>query len=143
MNADELRAVQAPLKERYRETPGAALVTLRAQGRVGAGVSCRLETRSALVVAGLHPATGGDRCGRLLRRHAAGGAGGLRGRDAERGGDFARHQLRAAGWRRKATSTSAAPWASPRKRRWAFRTSASAFILDTDAPRNSSAPCCA
>jgi uncharacterized OsmC-like protein len=60
MNADDLRSVQAPLKERYRETPEAALVTLRAQGRIGEGLSCRIETGKALVVAGLHPATGGS-----------------------------------------------------------------------------------
>jgi len=60
MNADDLRAVQAPLKERYREAPEAALVTLRAQGRLGEGVSCSIETGKALVVAGLHPATGGS-----------------------------------------------------------------------------------
>jgi len=60
MKADELRAVQAPLKERYRETPEAALVTLRAQGRLGEGVSCKIETGKALVTAGLHPATGGS-----------------------------------------------------------------------------------
>ena len=60
MNAEELRSVQAPLKERYRETPGSALVTLRAQGRLGEGVSCKIETGKALVVAGLHPATGGS-----------------------------------------------------------------------------------
>lgn len=59
MNADELRATQAPLKARYKETPDAAKVTLRAQGRIGEGVSCRVETGKALVVAGLHPATGG------------------------------------------------------------------------------------
>ena len=59
MNVDELRAVQAPLKERYRATPEQALVTLRAQGRAGEGISCRLETGKALVVAGLHPASGG------------------------------------------------------------------------------------
>jgi len=59
MKAEELRAVQAPLKDRYRETPNAALVTLRAQGRLGDGVSCKIETGKALVVAGLHPATGG------------------------------------------------------------------------------------
>ena len=59
MNADELRSIQAPLKERYREAPGAALITLRAQGRLGDGVSCNVETGRALVVAGLHPATGG------------------------------------------------------------------------------------
>jgi uncharacterized OsmC-like protein len=59
MNADELRSVQAPLKERYRKSPEAALITLRAQGRIGEGVSCKIETGKALVVAGLHPATGG------------------------------------------------------------------------------------
>jgi uncharacterized OsmC-like protein len=60
MNTEELRAIQAPLKDRYRETPQAALVTLRAQGRAGEGVSCRVETGKALVEAGLHPATGGS-----------------------------------------------------------------------------------
>ena len=63
MQADELRASQAPLKERYRETPDAARITLRAQGRIGEGVSCRLETGKARVVAGLHPATGGSGLG--------------------------------------------------------------------------------
>ena len=60
MNADELRSVQTPLKERYREKPGAALITLRAHGRLGEDVSCRVETGKAPVVAGLHPATGGN-----------------------------------------------------------------------------------
>lgn len=60
MNAENLRAIQSPLKERYRATPDAALVTLRAQGRIGEGVSCNVETGKALVVAGLHPATGGS-----------------------------------------------------------------------------------
>jgi uncharacterized OsmC-like protein len=59
MNADELRSIQAPLKSQYRESPQSALVTLRAQGRLGEGVSCSVETGRALVVAGLHPATGG------------------------------------------------------------------------------------
>ena len=59
MNADDLRAVQTPLKDRYREAPAAALVTLRAQGRLGDGITCRIETGKALVAAGLHPATGG------------------------------------------------------------------------------------
>jgi uncharacterized OsmC-like protein len=60
MNTEELRSVQAPLKERYREAPEVALITLRAQGRLGEGVSCKIETGRALVVAGLHPATGGS-----------------------------------------------------------------------------------
>ncbi len=55
----ELRAIQAPLKDRYRADPGAALVTLMAEGRLGEGVSCSLSTGKALVEAGLHPATGG------------------------------------------------------------------------------------
>ena len=59
MNADDLRSLQTPLKERYREDPNAALITLRAQGRIGEDVSCRIETGKALVTAGLHPATGG------------------------------------------------------------------------------------
>src|SRR5216110_2429218 len=60
MKAEELRSVQAPLKERYREAPEAALITLRAEGRIGEGVSCKIETGKALVVAGLHHATGGN-----------------------------------------------------------------------------------
>lgn len=60
MTPETLRALQAPLKDRYRDTPEAALVTLRAQGRLGDGVSCRIETGKALVEAGLHPATGGS-----------------------------------------------------------------------------------
>lgn len=60
MKADELKSLQAPIKERYREQPGTALITLRAEGRIGEGIACRVETGKALVEAGLHPATGGD-----------------------------------------------------------------------------------
>jgi uncharacterized OsmC-like protein len=60
MNADELRALQAPLKDQYRSTPEAALVTLRAEGALGEGITCKVATGRALVEAGLHPATGGD-----------------------------------------------------------------------------------
>lgn len=60
MKADELRALQAPLKQKYRDDPDAALVTLKARGRIGEGITCRVETGQALVEAGLHPATGGD-----------------------------------------------------------------------------------
>jgi uncharacterized OsmC-like protein len=61
MRADELRALQAPLKERYREAPDDAVITLRACGELGSGeVACRVETGRALVEAGLHPATGGS-----------------------------------------------------------------------------------
>ena len=60
MEREELRAVQAPLKERYREEPEAAVVTLAASGRLGEGVSCSVDTGRALAEAGLHPVTGGD-----------------------------------------------------------------------------------
>jgi uncharacterized OsmC-like protein len=56
----DLRSLQAPLKERYRKTPEAAVITLSAEGRVGQGVTCSLSTGKALVEAGLHPATGGS-----------------------------------------------------------------------------------
>jgi uncharacterized OsmC-like protein len=60
MEAQELRDLQAPLKQQYRDDPGRAVVTLKATGRLDApGVSCRVETGRALVEAGLHPATGG------------------------------------------------------------------------------------
>jgi uncharacterized OsmC-like protein len=59
MNADTLRALQAPLKDKYKDDPAAALITLRAHARLGEGVTCRVETGRALVEAGLHPATGG------------------------------------------------------------------------------------
>jgi uncharacterized OsmC-like protein len=59
MKSEELRSIQAPLKERYREEPQTALITLKAQGRLGEGVSCKIQTGKALVEAGLHPATGG------------------------------------------------------------------------------------
>jgi uncharacterized OsmC-like protein len=59
MESDELRAIQAPLKEKYKEAPTAALVTLKAQGRIGEGITCKIETGRAMVEAGLHEATGG------------------------------------------------------------------------------------
>ncbi len=60
MDRDELRAVQAPLKERYAEAPESALVTLSAAGDLGAGIACSVNTGRAIAEAGLHPASGGD-----------------------------------------------------------------------------------
>ena len=60
MNADELRSLQGPLKAQYREHPETALVTLRAEGRIGQDITCKIDTGKARVEAGLHPATGGD-----------------------------------------------------------------------------------
>ena len=59
MKSEQLRSIQKPLKERYREQPKSAMITLKAQGRVGEGVTCNIQTGKALVEAGLHPATGG------------------------------------------------------------------------------------
>jgi uncharacterized OsmC-like protein len=59
MTRDELRAVQAPIKEKYRTEPEAGVVTLRAMGRIGQGITCSVQTGKALVEAGLHPASGG------------------------------------------------------------------------------------
>lgn len=60
MNAETLRAMQAPLKDKYRTEPDAALITLKAQGKIGEGITCKVETGRAMAEAGLHPATGGD-----------------------------------------------------------------------------------
>jgi uncharacterized OsmC-like protein len=61
MESDELRALQAPFKEQYKQDPDAAMITLKAVGTLGEeGVTCSVETGRALVEAGLHPATGGD-----------------------------------------------------------------------------------
>jgi uncharacterized OsmC-like protein len=60
MNRDELRAIQAPIKERYSEDPEAGLVTLKAMGTLDEGVSCSVQSGRAIAKAGLHPASGGD-----------------------------------------------------------------------------------
>jgi len=60
MTADELRSLQAPLKAQYRDRPETASVTLRAEGRLGENMTCKIETGKSQVEAGLHPATGGD-----------------------------------------------------------------------------------
>ena len=60
MDASALKEMQAPFKERYREQPQAAVITLEAQGALGEGVSCKVTTGQALLEAGLHPATGGS-----------------------------------------------------------------------------------
>src|SRR5688572_17820265 len=61
MNSEQMRAMQAPLKARYKEDPAAAVVTLAARSRLDdAGIACKVETGRAMVEAGLHPATGGD-----------------------------------------------------------------------------------
>ncbi len=60
MKADELKNLQSPLKTQYRDNPASAVVTLKASGRIGEGIACKVETGQAIAEAGLHPATGGD-----------------------------------------------------------------------------------
>ena len=60
MNAEELKELQAPLKQKYKEKPELATITLKARSRIGEGITCKIETGKALVEAGLHPATGGN-----------------------------------------------------------------------------------
>ena len=60
MDATALRELQAPIKDRYKSDPGAALITLKAKGTLDEGIACKVETGRALAVAGLHPATGGS-----------------------------------------------------------------------------------
>lgn len=59
MDAAELKALQAPLKEQYRNQPESGIVTLKATGNIGEGISCKVSTGKAIAEAGLHPATGG------------------------------------------------------------------------------------
>jgi uncharacterized OsmC-like protein len=59
MDSSILKSIQAPIKEKYKNDPEAALITLKASGKIGEGISCKVETGRALVEAGLHPATGG------------------------------------------------------------------------------------
>jgi uncharacterized OsmC-like protein len=60
MDAGTLKGLQAPLKEKYRNDPSSALITLKAQGKVGENISCKVDTGRMMVEAGLHPATGGN-----------------------------------------------------------------------------------
>ena len=60
MDAEELKSIQAPIKQQYKNQPETAVLTLKANARIGEGITCKIETGSALVEAGLHPATGGD-----------------------------------------------------------------------------------
>ncbi len=60
MNSQQLKSLQAPLKEKYKHEPEKATVILKAEGKIGEGIACKVETGRALAQAGLHPATGGD-----------------------------------------------------------------------------------
>ena len=72
MNAEELKLVQAPLKQQYADEPDTATITLSARGQIGEGITCRVDTGKAIAEAGLHPATGGDGRSHLFRPGAVG-----------------------------------------------------------------------
>lgn len=59
MDSQELKNIQAPLKAKYREQPESAIITLKAEGKIGEGISCKIDTGKAMIEAGLHPASGG------------------------------------------------------------------------------------
>ena len=63
MDANELKSIQAPFKQQYKDNPESAVITLKAKGQIGEGVSCKVDTGIAIAEAGLHPATGGDGTG--------------------------------------------------------------------------------
>ena len=60
METQELKELQAPLKQKYKDQPQSAMITLNARAKIGEGITCKIETGKALIEAGLHPATGGD-----------------------------------------------------------------------------------
>ncbi len=60
MNSEQLKALQAPLKQQYNDDPDAAMITLKADAQIGDGITCKVDTGRAIAEAGLHPATGGD-----------------------------------------------------------------------------------
>ncbi|CAN5148120.1 OsmC family protein [soil metagenome] len=60
MDSDKLRALQSPLKSQYKKNPESAVITLSSEGKIGDGITCKVDTGKAMVEAGLHPATGGD-----------------------------------------------------------------------------------
>ncbi len=60
MKSEEFKSIQAPIKEKYKTQPETAIITLKAEGKIGEGISCKVETGRSIIEAGLHPATGGN-----------------------------------------------------------------------------------
>ena len=134
MDQDALATLQAPLKASYREDPEAAVVTLRARGRLGEGVSCSLDTGRALAEAGLHPAAGGDGsqlCSGDMLLEALVACAGV---TLSRGGDLdGADAARRAGFGPRATSTSGGRSRVSKDAPVGFREIRLAFDVDTDA----------
>ena len=125
MDATALRAMQAPIKERYKGDPGAAMITLKAKGTLDdQNIACKVETGNALAVAGLHPATGGsgmELCSGDMLLEALVACAGVTLKAVSTALDI---PLKSGTSRPKAISISAARSASPRMRRSASRRSA-------------------
>ena len=137
MDAAELRAMQAPIKERYKADPNAAIVTLEARGALDeSGIACKVETSRALAVAGLHPATGGsglELCSGDMLLEALVACAGV---TLKAVATAARRVAKVGVGSPKAISTSAARSASPRTRRSGSSGIRSRFALETDAPQD-------
>ena len=137
MDAAGLRALQAPIKERYKSEPNTAYITLKAKGTLDdANIACKVETGRALAVAGLHPATGGsglELCSGDMLLEALGGV--RRASRSRRSRPRSISDASPARSRPKAIWISAARSASPRTRRSASRRSDCRFDIDTDAPQ--------
>ena len=144
MDAEAIRTLQAPLKARYREDPASAVVTLRAEGRVGAeGVACKVDTGRALIEAGLHPASGGSglqACSGDMLLEALVACAGVTLKAVATALGIASRCVTAR-WRPRATRTSAAPSGSTRTRRWASAPSACALRWRPTPTTIASPPC--
>ena len=133
MDATALKALQAPLKDKYRRRLRRQSITLKAEGRLGEGVTCSVKPARRWSRPGCTRQPAARECS-LLRRHAAGGARRLRRRHAQRGRDSAALKVREPASGPKAISISAARWASPRRRRWASANPPN-FEIDGDLER--------
>ena len=135
MNADELRSIQAPLKDRYRVEPDAALVTLRASGALdSSSIACKVETRPGARRGRSSSGVRRQRHGALLRRHAARSARRLRGRDAEGGRDIDRRRAAQAGSLAEGDLDFRGTLGVARDAPVGFANIRLRFELDTDAP---------
>lgn len=124
MEAADLKALQAPIKERYRNEPTEALVTLRASGRIGEGVTCNVQAAKALIDAGLHPASGGSGrnvCSGDMLLEALVGCAGVTLRAVATALEIPLGDARV---HAEGDLDFPAPWPSQKKRQWAFKKSA-------------------
>ena len=141
MNQAELRDLQTPLKEKYRQQPESALLTLRAEGRLGEGVTCSVSTGRAMVEAGLHPATGGSGAaacsGDMLLEALVACAGVTMNAVATALGI----EIRDGRVEAEGDLDSEERWAFPGKLRWASRRFGSGFTSMSTLPRSSARSC--